>query len=69
LLERLSDAGKIAMAEDSDASFKEPVLLAIALRELILEKPDDGLGRGEAGCHGAMFLTVSISTVKPRRRR
>ena len=36
------------------------LLLAIALAELILEKPDDSLGRGEASFHGAMLLNVII---------
>jgi hypothetical protein len=60
LLERLSDAGNIAVAKDSETSFKEAILLAIALGELILEEADDRLGRGEASCHGAMLLTVII---------
>jgi hypothetical protein len=60
LLKRLSDAGNIAVAKDSETSFKEPSLLAIALGELILEKPDDSLGRGDASFHGAMLLTVII---------
>jgi len=52
LLERLAHTGNVAMSEDSQTAFEQPMLHPIPFRILVLEEPNDGLRDGEAGCHG-----------------
>ena len=53
LLQRLSDARDVSMAEDSQTSLKEPVFRAVAFGVLVLEERDDGLRHGQTSGHVA----------------
>ncbi len=67
LHQRLADARHDAVAEDSETAGKKPVLGAIALDVLVLEKPDESLRHGEAlglGCHGDYLLLICPPTVE-----
>jgi len=50
LLERLTDAGDIAMTKDAKTPGEKGLLYPIALHVLVLEKCDDGLGRCQTSC-------------------
>ncbi len=47
LLQRLPDAGDVAVAEDAEAAGEEAVALAVALDALGGEEADEGLGDGQ----------------------
>src|SRR5215468_6216142 len=51
LLQRLTDASDVAMTEDSQPTFKEPLLSAIALAGLILQEGNDSLRHRQASLH------------------
>ena len=52
LLERLADAGDVAVAEDAEAAGEEGLLHAVALDVLLLEEGDQRLGHRQAyRCH------------------
>jgi hypothetical protein len=51
LLQGLTDARNIAMSENSETPLKEPILFAIALAVLVLEKRNNGLRHRQASSH------------------
>ena len=56
LLERLAQAGDVAVAEDAEAAFDETLFARVAAGKLGLKERDDGLGDGEAAGHGKILL-------------
>jgi hypothetical protein len=53
LVERLAEAGDVAVPEDPEAAAEEALLDAVALDELRGEEPEQGLPRGETDRRGA----------------
>ena len=53
LFEGLPDPRDVPMPKNSQASFEEPVLLAVSLGVLIFQERKEGLGHGQANCHAA----------------
>ena len=61
VVQRLAQAGHIAMAKDSESAAADPLTLSIDLDELRREPSHDGLGRGQRdgifrGRHGVLRL-------------
>ena len=75
LLERLAEAGNVAVAEDSPDARDEPLLASVALDVLLGEEPDDGLTHGQSdGAHRSISLAQPIATkvssaLRPRQHR
>jgi hypothetical protein len=56
LLERLTNARNVAVAEDPETPFEKAALLSVAARILILEESDDSLRNRKSSLHGVALL-------------